>query len=61
MAMMIEGCPEWDRCIILFPAGKQTSMRWRGMSAEKVAVTLYHMADEVLRQRVPLKPSGKPN
>ena len=60
-ARMIEGIVGWERCIVIYPSGDQSGIRFIGMSAEQAARFLYHAADEVLRQRVPLKPMGKAN
>ena len=55
-AQMIEGIAEWDRCIVIFPKGVQSGCRFLGMTAEQTAETLYRVADEIVRQRIPLKP-----
>ncbi len=53
---LLSGIPTVDRAIVIFPAdGLESSVRWVGMTAEQVASTLYQVADEVLRQRVPLR------
>ena len=57
--MMIDGIAEWDRCIVVYPSGKQSGVRYLGMTAEQAAMMLYHAADELVRQRIPLKaPKG---
>jgi len=55
-AQMIDGIDKWDRCIVIFPVGQQSGCRFLGMTAEQTAETLYRVADEIVRQRVPLKP-----
>lgn len=57
-ARMIEGIAEWDRCLVIFPVGDQSGLRWLGMSAEQAAETLYRVADELVRQHVPLRHSA---
>lgn len=54
-ARMIEGIGDWDRAIVIYPAGQQSGVRFLGMSAEQAAMMLYHVADELVRQMVPLK------
>lgn len=54
-ARMIEGISDWDRAIVIYPAGVQSGVRFIGLSAEDAALMLYHVADELVRQRVPLK------
>ena len=56
---LIDGIADWDRAIVIFPRGEQSSCRFVGMTAEQCAEMLYRVADEVVRQRVPLKPLGK--
>lgn len=56
--LIAEAPADTDRAILIYPSGpgeRQTAIRWYGMNAEQVAMTLYNLADEVLRQRVPLK------
>jgi hypothetical protein len=57
-ARMIEGIGERDRCLVIFPVGDQSGLRWLGMSAEQAAETLYRVADELVRQHVPLRHSA---
>lgn len=52
-ARMIQGIADWDRAIILYPAGEQSGCRFIGMSAEQCAAMLRHVADELMRQYVP--------
>ena len=54
-ARMIEGISEWDRAIVVYPAGTESGVRFIGMSAEQAAEMLYRVADEIVRQRIPLK------
>ncbi len=54
--VLLNTVPAVDRAIVVFPAdGIESSVRWVGMTAEQVASTLYQVADEVLRQRVPIR------
>ena len=53
---MIEGITGWDRAIVIYPVGIQSGCRFLGMTAEQTAETLYRVADEIVRQRIPLKP-----
>ena len=55
-AKMIEGIIGWDRAIVIYPVGTQSGCRFLGMTAEQTAETLYRVADEIVRQRIPLKP-----
>ena len=54
-ARMIEGIGEWDRAIVIYPAGRESGVRFIGLSAEQTAEMLYRVADEIVRQKIPLK------
>ena len=54
-ARMIEGIAEWDRALIIFPRGSEWGLRFYGMEPEIAAMVLYRVADELIRQRIPLK------
>lgn len=58
-ALMIDGISGWDRGIVIFPAGKESGCRFIGMTAEDCALMLYRVADEIVRQRIPLPSKAK--
>lgn len=49
-----------DRCIVIYPEGDKTAIDWIGLSADQVVRTLYNLADDVLRKRVPVDKPDAP-
>ena len=49
-ARMIEGIAEWDRAIVIYPAGKKSGVRFLGMSREQTAEMLYQVADAMVAE-----------
>lgn len=43
-----------DCAIVVYPVGKQSGCKWYGLSPERCAEMLYAVADEIVRQRIPL-------
>jgi hypothetical protein len=54
-ARMIAGISEWDRGLTIFPKGTEWGLRYFGMEPEIAAMVLYRVADELVRQRIPLR------
>ena len=52
---MIAGLDGWDRAVTIFPKGTGWGLRYFGMDAETAAMVLYRVADELVRQRIPLR------
>ena len=56
IARMMEGYKDWDCCMVIFPVGDQSGLRYININPELAAEMLYRVADELVRQRIPLKP-----
>lgn len=54
--VLLDTIPASEKAIVVFPADdSEFCVRWVNMTPEQVASALYQVADEVLRQRVPLR------